>query len=131
VIVLKTLQLSICENNTFSFFFQKLHIQRILFPNPSVACTLPVLHVVYKFAFLVSEILRDPSHRSIGREARCKKIKLAHNLGVQKETKVTEHLGGKKPKVEMQKGPVVATLERKQKWECKRNPKSLENACMK
>jgi hypothetical protein len=36
---------------------------------------------------------------------RKRKQKLAHNLGVQeKKTKVTEHLGGKKTKVEMQKG---------------------------
>jgi hypothetical protein len=74
-----------------------------------------VLHVVYKLAFLVSEILRDPIHRSIGREARCKKTKVGSQLrSAKKKRKVTEHLGGKKPKVEMQKGPVVATLERKQ-----------------
>jgi hypothetical protein len=39
---------------------------------------------------------------------------------------VTEHLGGKKPKVKMQKGPVMAPLERKQKWEYKRKAKLLK-----
>jgi hypothetical protein len=49
-----------------------------------------------------------------------RKEKLAHNLGVQeKKAKVIEHLGGKKQKWRCKKGPVVATLERKQKLECK------------
>jgi hypothetical protein len=62
----------------------------------------------------------------------------------EKKIKVPKHLGREKPKVEMQKVPVVSTSERKQKWkmqtktserkqkwECKRKPKSPENACKK